>query len=235
MNRCRRLFLKGYNVNNDFYVYAHITQDTNQIFYIGKGRKRRAWAFQKRNKFWKAVASKHGVVVQVLHYELTEQQAFDIETQLIDELGRRDAGCGYLVNMTNGGEGVAGYKPTADVLKKKSRAIKGRTFITADIAEMQKAYDSGLTTKEVAKQFDVCQNTVLKYVKTDTSRKLKNLQNGVRFKKGQKVWNKGNGTYIEGSKNPFYGRKHGAETRRIMSEKKKKHYERIDCQAHGVI
>lgn len=47
------------------YVYAHYTSDTNELFYIGKGSKNRAWS-TKRNKYWKRIVKKHGLNVQIL-------------------------------------------------------------------------------------------------------------------------------------------------------------------------
>lgn len=39
--------------------------------------------------------------------------------------------------------------------------------------------------------------------------------------KGRTPWNKGNGIYMSGEKNHFYGKKHSEETKRKISEKKK--------------
>lgn len=214
---------------NDFYVYAHIAKDTKKVFYVGKGRKRRAWIFKQRNKFWKNIAAKHGVEVVILKNCLTEKKAFYLEQRLIGRLGRRDAGSGFLVNMTNGGEGVAGYKPSKETLTKKSQALKGRKFIGVNVKNMQSAYDSGLTLKQVAKKFNVCVGTVLKYIDQDASRKYIPR---TAFKKGVAVWNKGDGSYMSGSKNHFYNKHHSEISKRKMSLKKCK---KVACVETGAV
>jgi hypothetical protein len=48
-------------------------------------------------------------VVTIVADQLTEEQAFRLEQQLIDQYGRRDVReNGYLINLTDGGDGPAG-------------------------------------------------------------------------------------------------------------------------------
>lgn len=99
-------------MTNDFYVYAHraVSQrDKGDIFYIGKGRKNRAWAQGDRNIHWRSIVSKHGYTVEILAKDLTEEQAFDLEKSFIVICGQE-----VLCNMTMGGGGIAGYKHTAE-------------------------------------------------------------------------------------------------------------------------
>lgn len=85
-----------------FYVYGHYTADTDELFYIGKGSKRRAWDRYGRNEYWKNKVKKHGLVVKILVDGLTEDDAYEKEKQLITEIGT-----GTLTNMTEGGEGIS--------------------------------------------------------------------------------------------------------------------------------
>jgi hypothetical protein len=91
-----------------FYVYLHLTEDTNEVFYVGKGKGNRAYKLSGRNKFWHSVVNKHGFVVKIVEDNLSEDQSVLLERKLISEYGRRDLGQGTLVNLTDGGEGQSG-------------------------------------------------------------------------------------------------------------------------------
>lgn len=88
--------------SNNFYVYGHYRADTDELFYIGKGSKKRAWDAYKRNPHWKNVVHKHDYVVKILYDNLTEEDAYTKEAELIDE-----AGLVNLTNMTEGGLGMS--------------------------------------------------------------------------------------------------------------------------------
>jgi hypothetical protein len=94
---------------NNFYIYGHYTADTNELFYIGKGKETRAESSESRNKFWHNVVKKHGLIVKILYENLSEDIAFVKEKELIMEYGRRDINTGILVNQTNGGQGTSGH------------------------------------------------------------------------------------------------------------------------------
>ena len=87
---------------NNFYVYGHYRNDTGELFYIGKGSKKRAWSSYRRNVHWKNVVHKHDYVVKILYDNLTEEDAYTKEAELID-----DAGLVNLTNMTEGGLGIS--------------------------------------------------------------------------------------------------------------------------------
>lgn len=90
-----------------YYVYAH-RKDSGEVFYIGKGKGRRAWDRYGRNAMWRNVVDKHGITVEIVKSNLDEKSAFDLEIKLIKEYGRRNLNQGTLVNLTDGGEGPAG-------------------------------------------------------------------------------------------------------------------------------
>lgn len=71
------------NIDEDrFYVYGHFTEDTNELFYIGKGCARRAWIKADRSLKWQEIAAK-GYTVKILHDGLTEEASLVLETELI--------------------------------------------------------------------------------------------------------------------------------------------------------
>lgn len=108
---------------NNICVYCHITKDTNEIFYIGIGSKKRAYVTYQRNIFWKNIVNKHDYKIEILHENLDWNLACEIETHLIKFYGRRDLGLGSLVNLTDGGEGTIGIirkEITKEIRKKLS-------------------------------------------------------------------------------------------------------------------
>lgn len=97
-----------------FYTYAHYKPD-NSVFYIGKGRGRRAWAKDNRNPHWRNVVAKHGEhKVEVLAQWPTEQEAFEHEIFLIETFKLMGFA---LSNITFGGDGASGYKHTLETKK----------------------------------------------------------------------------------------------------------------------
>jgi len=94
-------------------LYRHIRKDTNQVFYIGIGKtKHRAYSKKNRNKYWHNIVNKVEYDIDIIYNELTLEEAFTKEIELIKFYGRADLNQGSLVNMTDGGEGGKGSKLT---------------------------------------------------------------------------------------------------------------------------
>jgi hypothetical protein len=108
----------------DYYLYVHAKKDNGDVFYVGKGKRRRAW-HTNRNKMWKAIADKHGFVPIMIRSGLSDDQALAQEVRLIHAY--RSAGV-VLANMTDGGEGMSGMVHTEEHKKKMSVIMRGRAF-----------------------------------------------------------------------------------------------------------
>lgn len=106
-----------------FYAYEHTRNDTGAVFYVGKGRGRRAAAAYNRNVYWRRVVAKAGGFgVRLIADEVDEELAFLIEIERIDQL--KKAGVN-LCNMTDGGEGTSGFFPSEETCRKMSAARSG--------------------------------------------------------------------------------------------------------------
>jgi hypothetical protein len=90
-----------------FYVYEHIRNDTNAIFYVGKGKKERAYRVNDRNEYWKNIVNKTGYTVRFVVKDVDEELAYLVEEERIDQLKRLGI---KLTNLTLGGEGASGGK-----------------------------------------------------------------------------------------------------------------------------
>jgi hypothetical protein len=108
-------------------VYQHRRLDTNEIFYIGIGKKKnRPYSKTKRNNYWNAIVNKYGYSVEIIHTDITWEQSCEIEKMLILKYGRKDIGTGVLSNMTDGGDG--GINPNDIIRKMYSDKMIGNNY-----------------------------------------------------------------------------------------------------------
>ncbi len=91
-------------------VYIHRKATNGEVFYVGMGNPDRPYhkSMSERSEFWHRIVNKHGYSVEVIRTGLTKREAFDIEMDLIELIGRRDKKKGTLVNLSNGGDGANG-------------------------------------------------------------------------------------------------------------------------------
>jgi hypothetical protein len=113
-------------MKNNILIYRHVRLDTSQVFYIGIGNEKRPYSKHRRNRFWKNIVNKTKYEIQVLKFNLTWEEAVELEIILISYYGRKDIKTGILCNMTGGGEGSYGRKQTQNCKDKISKANKGK-------------------------------------------------------------------------------------------------------------
>ena len=116
----------------DFYVYIHKKKTTGEVFYVGKGRKFRAYQRHSRSRFWHSVVNHHGFDVEIVLRDVSESEAYLKEIELIALYGRRDKGLGSLVNLTDGGEGGCGFVLTEDQRIAMSKRMSGNNNPNSD-------------------------------------------------------------------------------------------------------
>lgn len=123
---------------NDYYIYSYIEPDKDEPFYIGKGRGNRshyhlAECYNNQNTHFycklKSMLDK-GIQPRIYFFdtELTEEQAFEREIELIRAYGRLDLGTGCLTNHTNGGEGSSNQICSEKLRLERSERMLGNKY-----------------------------------------------------------------------------------------------------------
>jgi hypothetical protein len=111
-------------MRTDFLVYTHARPDTKEIFYVGKGTCKRIRSKANRNNYWHNIVNKSkGFDSKILAGNLTEEEALNFEVLIISKM--KQAGFN-LCNLTNGGDGVSGYKRTVESRLAQSKRQKGK-------------------------------------------------------------------------------------------------------------
>jgi hypothetical protein len=100
-------------------LYRHLAN--NSPFYIGIGKDpNRPWSKRYRNKHWHNIVNKYSYEVEIIMYDLTEEEAIIKEIEFIALYGSR------LCNMTKGGRGPSHLIYTKERNKKISESLKGK-------------------------------------------------------------------------------------------------------------
>lgn len=102
-----------------YYIYAYVRKDRSP-YYIGKGTGRRAFAPHGKHI---AVPRDRSRII-IMERNLSEIGAIALERRYISWYGKKSNG-GTLRNLTDGGEGMSGYRHTEEYKKKSSESRKG--------------------------------------------------------------------------------------------------------------
>lgn len=117
-----------------YYVYQHIREDKNEIFYIGIGTKSeqdlrcntysRAYSKHIDNNIWLKVVAKTKWKFEILFESDDRKEVEQMEIDLIAKYGRKCDKTGCLANLTLGGESNLGYRHTEEAIQKISEKAK---------------------------------------------------------------------------------------------------------------
>lgn len=134
-------------MDNKFYVYCHRRKTDNKCFYIGKGSGNRYKSKSGRNQYWHNIVNKHGFEAEILVNNITEEKAFELESEFCKQIGYENL-CNLHIENGWGGhskseetkqklytdirnkrvsKSLKGYKQTEEHIKKRSAHLKGKS------------------------------------------------------------------------------------------------------------
>lgn len=233
-------------IENKFYVYMYTYPDGTP-FYIGKGTGRRknvhlcdARAGRNKNSMCVRVISKlltnnETPIIIKIKDKLSNEDACNLEIELIKKYGRRDIHTGILTNCTDGGDRGACNLSPESIKKQTEKFIYWSQNIRVVDEEYRKKMSIGM--KKYHKENPITEEArlnlsykmtgeknpfygkkhteeTIEYLREINTGKIISQETRDKLKKSMTGKHKG-------EHNPFYGKKHSEETR----EKLKKAYQ----------
>lgn len=111
-------------MSNQYYTYAWLREDRTP-YYVGKGIGNRAYRAHRRGDSYISAPPRSRVIF--LKKNLTEFDAYKHENYIISVLGIKEDG-GILINLSYGGEGSSGRKPSEYCIQRTKEANIGKTL-----------------------------------------------------------------------------------------------------------
>lgn len=143
----------------NYYVYTWKNPETNEFFYIGKGKNKRAWSphsnYRCGYKLKALLKRGHNInnIVNIFKNNLTEIQALKIEDKLIKRYKRIEDG-GTLLNYALNG---------ARISSKKKKQIDPIT-----LKDIKNLYEiDKFSAAEISKKYNVCSTTILRWLRNN--------------------------------------------------------------------
>lgn len=190
-----------------YYVYAHYVPGSDEPFNIGKGRGNRHRIIGNRNESWKSIVDQFGFESKILHDNLDEETAFDVEANYIACYGRADMNEGCLVNRTDGYERFAA-RHSEESIRKMSASQKAKLATPGYINPRVGKKRSAAARKRMS---DAHKKRYASGAISPTKGKSKSIEMRLRISESLKK------RYANGYVAPQKGKKHSAETRAKMS------------------
>jgi len=201
------------------YLYRHIRLDNNTPFYIGIGSSvdySRAYERFARNTLWKNIINKTEYRIEIVLDELSWDEACIKEREFIALYGRRDLGKGPLVNLTDGGDGIFGFKHSEETKTKLRKPKSRESELKRQETYKQLNYSHSKDTKQKI-------STALIGIKRSKESQEKRI--ATRKQNGVVPWNKGKKT--ASTRTEYL---HSEETKKNMRKPKTK----IQCPHCGI-
>lgn len=213
------------NRRGRFYVYEHVRHDSGAVFYVGKGSGYRQTCTQGRNPHWQAIAGKAGWSSRVVFRTDDEELAFLAEQELIDWHRRNRS---RLTNMTDGGEGMSGYRFDPAVAKRRGASRLGVPNLAASIAlkgvPKSAEHRAKLSASRIG--FKASDATRMKMSKTRKGRPSAMLGKTHREESKAAI-----SAAVSGERNPFFGKRHSEELIEQIRQKNLGRKESVETRA----
>ena len=187
-----------------FYVYQLRLSTSALPFYVGKGCGKRMFQHlvpssygrpgRKNRIIEKAIRQGVEVIPEILHDNLTEDEAMELEKLYISVLGRTDIGTGILANHTDGGEGRSGYKPSPETRVKMGSANRGKKMSSEKKRKISASLKGNIIPQEARAKISIANRGKTRTPETrkriSESQKGKTRKEGVRKNSMYGQWNR---------------------------------------------
>lgn len=210
-----------------YYVYILLDpRKNNEPFYVGKGKDKRAESHidrdDKHNPLKTNVINKikESGLIPVIEYHkenLCENIAFLEEIRLIKLYGRRDLGTGILTNLTDGGEGAAGYIRTEKDQEKWNNSRKKSGYKhPEEVIEKISASNTG-KKRSIETKKKLSESHIGKTQTNESNRKRSESLKGRKISEEQRKnlsdTRKGENNPMFGKESPMKGKSHTEESK----------------------
>lgn len=164
------------------YVYAHRKATDGSLFYIGKGKDRRAWQKYSRNRYWRHIAEKHGFTVEIVRNGLPEACALSLERAMIASAKSK------LANQTDGGGGTSGWKHSEEAKARIGAHWRGRKLTQSQLEALKISNRNRVITEETRRrQSDAAKIRARRPHTPETRAKIANAHIGLRPSEASRV------------------------------------------------
>jgi len=171
-------------------IYFHRRKDNNEIFYVGIGKLKRAYENKpdRRNSIWNKIVSKTNYTIEIIHKNLSWENACELEKQYIKQYGRINNKTGILANMTDGGDGAVGVvvsKETKDKIvstRRKNNSYNVSKETRKKLSKISKSQWSTMTKEQKEERNKkVSEANKGKVLSDETRKKISKNRKGIIF------------------------------------------------------
>lgn len=201
----------------NYYVYQYLRKDGTP-YYIGKGKGSRAYLNGRSTPKPPDLDR-----IQFVKENLTEDEAFALERNLIVKYGRKDLGTGILRNLTEGGEGASGRIAKLEFIEKRVAKNTGKKRTPEQKKRMSLAQKGRIPTEYTEEQKAEISR------KISESQKGKSKSNAMKAKLSQLNKGKSHGLRSEETKQKMRKPKSEAH-RKAISDGRKAKYAALKAQ-----
>lgn len=113
-------------MENNYVVYIHRKLNDGSPFYVGVGSEKRPFIVRQRPDDWLKIVESVGYFIEIYQKNLSIEECFKLEIELISLFGRVDIKTGCLINKTNGGRKVFGLSDEILEIRNKKMSISAK-------------------------------------------------------------------------------------------------------------